>query len=353
MSPTKSVSLRKSSSRNIIKESFVELIGQQLQENLSIWDQGVSSLSAIVIDQLLFKKTGVKLGISALLSSGFLDDIAEKLDRGVINKEPKKQELQSNNHMKVRKFYSAIGSNEIVIFVSSFGLLAETALSFINVVKMRYHVYVFEFAGISASPEEIAERLVELLEKEEKEKITCVSGHSAGGIWGCEIAKNLLKKGCNGFSLAFFDSFFPKETTTDTFQTWLESPIGSVEKILRFVLEPLSKICGKNSFIPKEYLRGAFIDVSVELGYSVTEGLKFYNAYQSKEMEEMVQKMMMWRGCERMDIGSLYVKAWNSPPNAHKKWEKLVKISKVAEVAETHFKMLESSGKELLQFLSP
>jgi acyl-coenzyme A synthetase/AMP-(fatty) acid ligase len=330
----------RSPSETLIQACFKEVMGEGMSAEASIWEQGVTSLNAIQLENRVFERSGIRLGISGLLKDGSLEAMGRTLD---LKKHLSVGPSTPGRQMEfIRMNRISTGSPVgIVLFISSFGLLAETAMGFINILKSNgFDVYVLEFAGIQKNPEEICKIFEEKLEEMEQIKIRAIAGHSAGGVYALELGKILEARGLQ-FRVCLFDSYVPYPTNFNT------------EEILRFVMEPFCKIKNLASakLVPKDYLDVVFRDLLCGVGFDSSKSEALVEIYKSDGMHEMISKLFSWKIEGRLRSLCLFVRASDADPTLQN-WKKNFQHPIILkEVEESHYQMIERSGAELVSFL--
>jgi len=122
--------LHRSDSRSLVTKSFESLTGRTLDPARSLWDQGLTSLNATLLEESMKKEIGASVSLSQLLKDGSLDGIADALDsilgREVRQKAQRKKKLEDESltdvstGITIRKFPSVL--KKIALIISSFGM---------------------------------------------------------------------------------------------------------------------------------------------------------------------------------------------------------------------------------------
>ncbi len=135
----------------------------------------------------------------------------------------------------------------VVVVISSFGLLAETARPLVHELTRAFTVVVCEFAAVTASVSDTCSRILKELPKGD---VYAVVAHSAGGVWAFELAKTW-----RGAKVCLLDCFVPPLSQFDTYL------------MLRFVIRPLQRL--KNlppvDSVPDAYLSGVLVQLLSDL----------------------------------------------------------------------------------------
>jgi hypothetical protein len=329
-------SLKRSDSRSILKENFKKLTGSEFDEAQSIWDQGLTSLNAMILDSFLEKEVGIKVGMSNMLKDGSLDGLAKVLDdAGLLN-----PQIQAT---KTRSFTARVESfgrgPRVLIFVASYGLPSESSPSFIRVMKEKYEVLVFSFCGLDKGPKGIAKRFRDLVDKQKFARVEMVCAHSAGGGTAFEICKLLEEQGITT-KLCLLDCYIPKYESV------------SSEDVLRFFMDPFLEMRGKAGLgnVPRDFLELIFITLLQSFGYTYKESEILFTLCSSEENVSMIDRMRDWRPDVILNCEISFIRSSSSPKKLGSIWQAYFsrKIDQYC-VAEDHFGMLESSARTLLE----
>jgi hypothetical protein len=333
---SKSKSLKRSASRNILKYNFKKLTGNEFNEGQSIWDQGVTSLNAMMLDSFLEKEVGIKVGMSNMLRDGSLDGLAKVLDdAGLLN--PQKHSSQE------RYFTARVESfgrgPKVLMFISSYGLPSESSPSFIRLMKEEYEVLVFSFCGLDKGPEELAKNLLGLVDNRKLARVEMVCAHSAGGGTAFEICK-LLEEREIAVKFCLLDCYIPR------------SQKALSEDVLRFFMNPFLEMKGKSGIgnVPKDFLEDIFITLLQSFGYSSKESETLYELCSSEENVSMIEKINNWRPEGVLNCEIYFIRSSSSPEELGSTWQSYFSRSiEECSVTEDHFGMLESSATILLE----
>jgi acyl-coenzyme A synthetase/AMP-(fatty) acid ligase len=118
----------------------------------SFWGMGGTSLMAISLEMRLRKEVGAGIGMGMMMQDGTIEGIARNLQKLIV---PSYQKAGSNFYKSVKKF---AGPDQcgIILFICSYGFLAETCGKFVNGIKAAHSVFVLEHIGFGAGPHELA-----------------------------------------------------------------------------------------------------------------------------------------------------------------------------------------------------
>ncbi len=264
--------VERSNSRKLVEDAIKQIFGREVAGN--IWRGGGSSLMAMSLSALIEASAGVKVGLGNLLLDGSVDAIAKLV-------EDKMSQGRSTGYLKIRKF----GDHEQVCVVfSSFGLLSQTAASLVNDLKnAHFSVHVCEFAGLALSPKEICRLLVREMSSVEIERIHCIIGHSAGGIWAFEFALLVQDIGSR-FVLCFMDSYLPP----------FELLTGN--DLLRFVMSPFQKILNLPALktLHDDFLQAACLGMLISAGVKAEDAIDYLSWCGSQQNDVMHERMNLW-----------------------------------------------------------
>jgi hypothetical protein len=317
-----------------LKENFKKLTGNEFNEEQSIWDQGVTSLNAMMLDSFLEKEVGIKVGMSNMLKDGSLDGLAKVLDdAGLLKKYSSKE----------RDFTARVSSfgrgPKVLMFISSYGLPSESSPSFIRVMKEEYEVLVFSFCGLDKGPEEAAKILLGLVDNQKLARVEMVCAHSAGGGTAFEICKVLEEREI-AVKCCLLDCYIPRSENV------------SSEDVLRFFMNPFLEMKGKAGIenVPKDFLEDIFITLLHSFGYSSKDSEKLYHLCSSEENLSMINRMNNWRPDGVLNCEVSFVRSSSSPEELGSTWKAYFSRKiKEHKVTEDHFAMLESSATILLE----
>jgi len=218
-----------------------------------------------------------------------------------------------------------------VLVVSSFGLLSETVIPLVNLMRTTFSVFVCEFAAIPAPPGEICERI--LNEMPEKQDIVAIIGHSAGGVWAFEFGKVLRSA-----TICLLDCYMPP----------MLGPLNKFD-MLRFVVEPFRRMKGLPSMeeVPSVYVVDILRGLLSEFGAPDF----LCSLYASAEQLLMQEKMNKWTPKEILKSPWVFVSCSSSRDNLAP-WKACFGNEPVGfSVQEGHFDMLQSAAVLLLEIL--
>ena len=232
-----------------------------------------------------------------------------------------------------------------MIFISSFGMLAETASKFIQRFILHFEVMVFEFAGLDRAPLDMICDFMERIPEQDILKVEHVVAHSAGGIWAFEAAKWFEERTGVSFSLWLLDSHIPSN----------ERQLPSQEELFRFMIEPFRKMLKlpDASMVPKEYLRLSFESMLKKLGFSENESHTIADTYSSTETLNAHAKMNCWVPNGSLSCTVSYVQSADGSREASEKWQPFfVNQMQRFETTNGHFDMLEEAAEFLVHVMS-
>jgi len=300
---------------------------------------------ALKLDNLLEEKVGVKVGIARMIQDGSVRGLARAIEsQQGLSKESNGEE--GTEFLQLRRLVSDEPSSPKMLFISGFGLLAETASDFVASMLKMYTILICEFAGIDSTPAEISLSLLQLLDPLECYELRAVVAFSAGGAYAFEMCKILSEKGVNIEKLWLLDCFFP-QTQENGFQ--------DEKTILRFITEPFSALRGVHMPIEwdlsveilMDHLEGSL----VKLGRSRSDSSKYANAVCSKQMIEMLRKLERWKGTGILKLKVHYIKSLDNTTEEEMKWQALCHHDlMLTRVDTSHFKMLKQCARIMKNF---
>ena len=322
--------LTRSNSRKLVMQAFERVTGSKMDPSRSLWQQGLTSLHAMTLDAEVEKDSGVKVGFSAMLKDGSLDGIASVLDRSIETPQDLlEQDLPP--FPRIRRF--GMAGNPIMVFISSFGMLAETATDLIQKFTSKFHVLVFEFAGVDQNPPDLVFGLANRCEETEMILVRLVVAHSAGAAYAFEVAKLLKERTPRGSpSLWLLDSYLP-----------VPGKIHSHAELLRFMMDPFRKLLKLSdlSNVPDDYLSLMFQTLLHKLGFSEDECRRIVSFYESNGIICMYTKMNSWTPQGKLSCNVNYIQSSDGKEGVIDSWAPY--FSKKIRIFKTkagHFDML-------------
>jgi acyl-coenzyme A synthetase/AMP-(fatty) acid ligase len=307
--------LARSNSRKLVEEATKKVFGASVEG--TIWEAGASSLMAMQLDAAIKEQTGVQIGLSNLMKDGSVDMIASMIDSST-----KMVEEGKDSFYRMQKF----GAGPTLLFISGFGLLAETASPTVNSLA-GFTVCVCEFAGLNYD----VSRICELFLAQIVDPVAIVA-HSAGGVWAYEFAKMFPNA-----VLVMLDCYIPPLSSLDRFG------------MLRFLIRPFQKMSGLASVedVPNDYL--AF----VLRGVLKHQDEKVVEAYCSEGQLRMQERMNQWSPEGRLSQKWIFVKCSTSAENVVDEWKPFFEQEPIVlSVEEDHFDMLKTGGPLILPYLN-
>jgi acyl-coenzyme A synthetase/AMP-(fatty) acid ligase/NRPS condensation-like uncharacterized protein len=246
----------------------------------SFWDIGGSSLHGIALCEEVWRACKIRLTLSSLLR---LHATPRELVRVQQEEQNANKAIGSfkSGHLALRRFGG--DGNGVVVFVSGFGLLAETGLPIVSSFREFFEeIVVLEFAGVVESVDKIARRGFSMLTLKEKDDIRVMCGYSAGGLWIYEMMQ-LLNRPVDCWLI---DCHFPP---------FLQS--SSIE-IMRFVMGAVVKLgnASEISSVPDQYLAAVFVDLLVSVvGLCEADARNLVASYVGDEMMKMLRLANDWK----------------------------------------------------------